>query len=85
MSGAKISTIDSFYLDILRSNFDKAGVSPSFRTADGSELDVLAKTIMEDTIDAFYEKHTDAFSKIAECFVNVKNGANLSNIFLDLY
>ncbi len=85
MSGAKISTIDSFYLDILRSNFDKAGVSPSFRTADGSELDILAKSIMEDTIDTFYEKHTDEFSKITECFVNVKNGANLSNIFLDLY
>ncbi len=85
MSGAKISTIDSFYLDILRSNFDKAKVSPSFRTADGSELDILAKSLIEDTIDEFYEKHPVEFSKLAECFVNVKDGANLSNIFLDLY
>ena len=85
MSGAKISTIDSFYLDILRSNFDKAEVSPSFRTADGAELDILAKSLMEDTVDEFYEKHPKEFSKIAECFVNVKDGGNLANVFLDLY
>jgi len=85
MSGAKISTIDSFYLDILRSNFDKAGVSPSFRTADGSELELLAKSIMEDTVDSFYENHPIEFAKITECFVNVKEGAKLSDIFLDLY
>ena len=85
MSGAKISTIDSFYLDVLRTNFDRAGVSPSFRTADGSELDLLAKSIMEDTIDEFYEKHPNEFSKISECFVNVKDGENLSAVFLDLY
>ena len=85
MSGAKISTIDSFSLEILRSNFDKLDISPSFRTADESELDVLAKSLMEDTIDDFYEAHPNEFSKITECFVNVRNNANLSNIFLDLY
>ena len=85
MSSANICTIDSFYLDIVRTNFDKLGISPSFRTADGEELGILAKSLMEDTIDDFYEAHGDAFSEIAECFVSIRGGANLSNIFLDLF
>ncbi len=85
MSSANICTIDAFYLDIIRSNFDKLDISPSFRTADTAELDVLAKSLMEDSVDHFYEERGDAFSHIAECFVNVRNGENLSNIFLSLY
>ena len=85
MPSAAICTIDSFYLDIVRANFDKLGLSPSFTTADESELHLLSLSIMEDVIDDFYEAHTDAFSQIAECFVNVRNGDNLSGIFLNVY
>ena len=41
MSSASICTIDSFYLDMIRTNFDKLGISPSFRTADQNELGIL--------------------------------------------
>ncbi len=85
MSSADICTIDAFYLDVVRKNFDKLGISPSFRTADGSELAILAKSLMEDAIDDFYEAHKDEFSQIAECFVGIRDGANLSKVFLDLY
>ena len=85
MSSANICTIDSFYLDIVRTNFDKLGISPSFRTADTNELGILAKSLMEDAVDEFYEEHGDNFSQIAECFVSIRGGANLGNIFLDLY
>ena len=46
ISSAKICTIDAFYLDVIRTNFDKLSISPSFRTADASELDVLARSVM---------------------------------------
>ena len=85
ISNARICTIDSFYLDVVRADFDKLDISPSFRTADSAELDVLAKSVMEDTVDDFYEKLGDEFSNLAECFVSVRNSAALSDIFLDLY
>ena len=85
MSSASICTIDSFYLDAVRTNFDKLGISPSFRTADSNELAILAKSLMEDAVDDFYEAHGEDFSRIAECFVSIRGGANLSNVFLDLY
>ncbi len=85
VSGAKISTIDSFYLDVIRSNFEKLDISPSFRTADEAELDILSRSVMEDTVDAFYESRGADFTEVAECFVNVRNSDSLSDIFLDLY
>ena len=38
LGGAHISTIDSFYFDLVRSNFQAAGFPPSFRMADDTEL-----------------------------------------------
>ena len=85
VSGAKINTIDSFYLDVIRSNFDKLNISPSFRTADEAELDILSRSVMEDTVDEFYETRGADFTEAAECFVNVRNSDSLSDILLDLY
>jgi len=46
---------------------------------------VLAKSVMEDTIDYFYETDRQRFSHVAECFVGIKNASNLSDVFLSLY
>ncbi len=85
ISSAKICTIDAFYLDVIRTNFDKLSISPSFRTADASELDVLARSVMEDAVDDFYENRCEDFSMIAECFVGLRSSSRLAEIFLDLY
>ena len=85
ISSAKICTIDSFYLDLVRTNFEKLDLSPSFRPADEAELNVLSRSVMEDTVDSFYETRQKEFSELAECFVNVRNTASLSEVFLSLY
>ncbi len=85
VSNAKICTIDSFYLDVVRSNFDRLSISPSFRTADSAELDVLAREIMEDTIDFFYATRREEFSFVSQCFVGLRNSSKLGEILLDLY
>ena len=53
LDSARISTIDSFYLDLIRSDFSRLGLSPNFRIADKSEVDVLATAVMNQTIDYF--------------------------------
>ena len=42
LGSAHISTIDSFYLDLVRNNFQTAGFPPTFRLADETELIALA-------------------------------------------
>ena len=55
LDNAKICTIDAFYLELIRSNFSRLGLSPSFRIADTAEVDVLSTAVMNDVIDFFYE------------------------------
>ena len=55
LGSARISTIDSFYLDVLRANFSQLGISASFRIVDSGEMDVLKKRIMENVVEHFYD------------------------------
>ncbi|MBQ8140128.1 MAG: helicase-exonuclease AddAB subunit AddA [Clostridia bacterium] len=84
ISSAKICTIDSFYLDLIRENFSSLGLPPSFRIADTAESELLAKEIMEDTVNRFYDE-TEDFPRIAESFSNVRSASRLTEVFLNLY
>lgn len=83
LGSARICTIDSFYLDLIRTNFSALGISASFRIADTSEMDVLEKRTMEQVIDRYYETD-DAFPLFAECFTGTRSTDRLSDIFIDL-
>ncbi len=84
LGSAKISTIDSFYLELIRSNFSDLGLSPSFRIADPTELEILQKSVMEDTIEYCYETD-DRFPAFAECFTGTRSADALSEILLSLF
>ncbi len=84
-TSAKICTIDSFYLDLLRENFSELSLPPSFRIADTAEIQLLAKECMTDTISAFYDADTDGFSAFVESFVTLKGRDRLPDILLNLY
>ena len=55
LGSAKISTIDSFYLNAVRSSFSSLGLSSAFRIADSAETDMLARGIMRDTVEYFFD------------------------------
>lgn len=84
LGSASISTIDSFYLNIIRQNFTVLGISASARIADTSELDVLKKKIMEEIIDRFYDSEPE-FPFFAECFIRTKSIYRLSESLLGMY
>ncbi|MBR2431380.1 MAG: UvrD-helicase domain-containing protein, partial [Clostridia bacterium] len=84
LGSAKICTIDSFYLDILRRNFSEAGLSSSFRIADSAEIDLIAKRIMQDTVDDLYASET-GYALFCECFAGIKDSESSVDVFLDLY
>lgn len=57
LPGAHISTIDSFYIDTVRSNFEKLGLPANFRIADEVELNSLAFKTINSVIDEFYDRY----------------------------
>ncbi len=55
LGSAKISTIDSFFSEPVRANFEKLGLPASIRLSDEAELAPIREKAMQATLDAFFE------------------------------
>lgn len=84
LGSARISTIDSFYFDIVKANLTALGLPGSVRIADDAEYSMISHKIMESTIDSFYE-HNEDFPAFVECFAGIRSSNALADIFLDIY
>ncbi len=85
LGSAHISTIDSFYLDAVRKSFAKLSLSSSFRVADSSETDLLAKNVMDEVILSFYET-SEKFPALCECFEKIRDtGDVMREVLIELY
>ncbi len=85
LGGARISTIDAFYLASVRANFAALGLSSSFRIADESESVLIAKSVMSDTVNRFYES-VDGFGELCECFEKIRDTEGvIDEVLLSLY
>ena len=87
LESANICTIDSFYLDIVRKNFQRIGLPSNFRLADEGEMALLRKEVMESIIEKHYDmnaKAEDDFLYFVENFTSAKQSDTLSDVFLAL-
>ncbi len=87
LESANICTIDSFYLDIVRRNFQRLGLPSNFRLADEGEMALLRKEAMDEIIEKHYDSSTEndeAFLNFVENFTTAKQSDTLSDIFLAL-
>ena len=87
LESAHICTIDSFYLDIVRSNFQRLGLPSNFRLADEGEMALLRKSVMDEIIENYYDanaQNDDGFLSFVENFTSAKQSDTLSDIFLAL-
>ena len=83
LGGASISTIDSFYLDLVKKNFQEAGMPPTFRMADENELYSLRRELMNDTIDCMYAEFPD-FYRISDAFCDIRREESLCDTLLEI-
>ncbi len=83
LGGANISTIDSFYANIVRTHFQEAGMPASFRMADENELLSLRRELMNDTVDRMYAS-TPHFSKISDIFCDLRKESSLTDTLLKI-
>lgn len=56
LGSAQISTIDSFYLQIVREHFESLGIPSGFRMADENELLLLSTETMDSLLPEFYHR-----------------------------
>lgn len=95
---AKICTIDSFFTDPVKSNFDKLGLPARIRLADSSELEDLRVDIFSSVLEDMYAKYgitsstklsdiTDRneFTDLIYLLTNTRNTHKFISLLCDLY
>ena len=88
---AKICTIDSFCLDLIRAHFDDLGLSPRVSVADEAQAALMAKTVMDALIDEYFDGGMDntalaidGFGAFCDLFASSRNASALSEVFLSV-
>ncbi len=68
MSNAKICTIDSFCISLVRDNFFELGINQDFQNLDENEVSLLEDNIISDLTDEYFENDDKTFIKLIEQF-----------------
>ncbi|MBQ7956618.1 MAG: helicase-exonuclease AddAB subunit AddA [Clostridia bacterium] len=82
---AKISTIDSFCSDIVRSNIQAIELDSDYKLIDKAAMDMLKETAYEETAEAFYEEADENFLVLADMFTKSNDDKALKDLVLSLY
>ncbi len=86
LNKASICTIDSFCLDIVRSHFyELENVSPNFRIADTTEIELLKQEIIEDIFEEKYESEDEDFTKLINVYTGYRDDTPLKDLVLKIY
>lgn len=89
LPAARIRTIDAFCNDLVKGHTDTLGISPLYRIADESEMDLLGMTLLDEVINDAYDGvlikeglDTHTVTLIAE---SVKESGTLAAVLYNLY
>ena len=83
---ANIFTIDAFCANIVRENFEKAGVAPDFKTLDSGVEKTLIKEALDKTLDKYYLENSDELNTLNAILKSTKyGGMDLEDCVKTLY
>ncbi|MBO4219657.1 MAG: UvrD-helicase domain-containing protein [Clostridia bacterium] len=95
LESAKICTIHSFCLDIIRPYFNRLGLPARFRTLDDAEERVLKRSIMDELISDCYGKEWAricpssgiSFPEFADCFASddIRDDSGMIDLFTGIF
>ena len=82
---AKITTIHSFCLNVLRNHFQTVGVDPSFRVADEGEILLLEQEAVSEIVEEAYAEKSEEFLAFLEAAATGKDDRIIGDMILQLY
>ncbi len=97
LPGAHIHTIDAFFGEPVRANFERLGLPAGFRMADDGETGALGAAVMQEVMELFYEQCRDTengvlgmaregtFLRFVEALVSTRDFSALIPTLTDLY
>lgn len=82
---AKITTIDSFCLNIVRNYFSDIDVDPGFRTADEGEIKLLENDVMDDMLEEYYSSGNEDFLQFVDAYGTGRDDSKIVDIIMKIY
>lgn len=82
---ARITTIDSFCLDLIRNHFNLLDLDPSFRIGDEGELTLLRADVMEELLEAYYTEGQERFVRFVETYARGKTDGGIEELIMQVY
>lgn len=82
---AKITTIDSFCLNVLKEHFSEVNIEPGFRIGDNDELELLRADVLEEILDEHYLKDDEEFQSCMEDYLTKGGMSNIEEVINSLY
>ncbi len=82
---AKITTIDSFCLSVLREQFHQIDLDPGFRIGDEGELRLLREDVLKVLVEEKYREADPAFIRFWEAYNPGRDDNRASGLILSLY
>ena len=82
---AQITTVHAFCLSLVRENFHRLGLPPSFRIGDERETDLLRQEVLGEVLDRFYEAEHPDFRLLAQMVSDGRDDRWLERLILDFY
>ena len=84
LPGAQICTIDSFCNTLVKENFHLLGISPEYRIADETELQLMRKDAVAKTLEAFYKEGRQEFLNLVELLFTGRDDSAVSDAIIKL-
>ena len=85
LNRSNITTMHSFCLDVIKNNFHKIDLDPSFRIGDQTEGILIRAEAIDELFEDKYDEEDQDFIDLVEAFSSYKNDDNLKDLVLDLY
>ena len=84
LSGADITTIDSFCKDVLKSYAHLVNLDNNIKVIDPSENEVLAKEVMQELFEELYENNDENFLRLVDLYVKKNTDEGLLQLLLNV-
>ena len=86
LNKASMCTIDSFCLDVVRNHFyELENISPNFRIADTTEIELLKQEVLEDLFEEKYENQEEDFAELINTYTSYRDDTPLKELILKIY
>lgn len=82
---AKVTTIHSFCLSVIRDYFHTIDLDPGFRIGEDGELKLLQQDVLDEVLECWYEEARPDFLYFVEGFATGRDDRRIGDIILKMY